>query len=83
MQVSRFSRLPLELQREVEERLVRNGFSDYRAIVEELTARGHTISLSSLHRTGTDLKRRFEKRRDDHMANIAGLKHAPSRDPHD
>lgn len=55
-QVSRISKLPLPLQREVEERLAANGFGGYVALADELRGRGYRISKSSLHRFGQTLK---------------------------
>ena len=59
-QVCRFSRLPVEVQREIEQRLIENGFSEYVRITEELKRRGYRISKSSLGRIGKQLKARYE-----------------------
>jgi len=56
-QVSRFFKLPADVQAEIEARLAANGFSDYTALVEELQRRGYRISRSALHRRGRELKR--------------------------
>jgi DNA invertase Pin-like site-specific DNA recombinase len=58
-QVNRFSRLPEFVQREVQQRLFENGFSEYTEIARELQARGYRISRSSLHRAGKALKDRL------------------------
>lgn len=58
-QVSRFSRLPEFVQRAVEQRLLKNGYSGYTEIARELQARGYRISRSSLHRAGKALKDRL------------------------
>lgn len=55
-QVSRLSRLPLSVQREVEERIVAAGFGDYVALQDDLRQRGYRISKSALHRFGQELK---------------------------
>lgn len=72
-QVNRFSRLPQFVQREIEQRLVENGFSEYSELARELQARGYRISRSALHREGMALKARFQRLRDAHMAKTAGL----------
>ena len=54
------------------------------AIAAEGRRRDHLISKSPLARTGKDLELRFEKKRDEHINNIAGMKNrAPSRAAHD
>lgn len=63
-QVSRFGRLPLQVQEEAEERLVRSGFSGYVEFADELRRRGYRISKSALHRHGKALKVRLRKLRD-------------------
>lgn len=55
-QVSRMSRLPLSVRREVEERIVASGFGDYVALQDDLRRRGYRISKSALHRFGQELK---------------------------
>ena len=76
-QVCRFTRLPVAVQREIEQRLIENGFSDYVPIAAELKRRGYRISKSSLGRIGKQLKARlkarFESLRDQHLARVGGL----------
>jgi hypothetical protein len=50
------SRLPLPIQREVEERLAAAGFGGYVALQDDLRRRGYRISKSALHRFGKELK---------------------------
>lgn len=54
--VNRFYALPTAVQREVEARLMANGFSGYVAMQDQLRARGYRISKSALHRVGAALK---------------------------
>ena len=49
-QVSRFTRLPLPVQEELERRFIENGFSQYIAIADDLRRQGYRISKSALHR---------------------------------
>ena len=56
-QVSRFSRLPVLVQREIEERIVAAGFGGYVALESDLRGRGYRISKSVLHRFGQNLRR--------------------------
>lgn len=53
---NRFYALPLAVQREVETRLMCNGFSGYTELQDQLRARGYRISKSALHRVGAALK---------------------------
>lgn len=55
---SKFSKFPATVQREIEDRLVANGFSDYEAIAKELSDRGYTIGKSAMHRTGKNIETR-------------------------
>lgn len=72
-QVSRFNRLPINVQREVEQQLIENGFSDYAAIAADLRRRGYRISKSALHREGKQIKGRVKELRDQHLARTAGF----------
>jgi hypothetical protein len=58
-QVNRFARLPLAVQREVEQWLIENGFCGYAEIAAELKRRGYRISKSGLHRAAQELKARI------------------------
>jgi hypothetical protein len=60
---SSFYALPLEVQREVETRLLANGFSELIPICDELKARGHTIGKSSLGRFSLALKKKLRQQR--------------------
>lgn len=56
--VSTIGRLKPELRREIDQRLIANGFSGYVELADELRARGHKrVSKSGLHRYGQTLKR--------------------------
>jgi hypothetical protein len=50
-------RLPDELRKQVERRLVKQGFRDYTGLAQWLHRQGHEISASSLRRYGTGLAR--------------------------
>lgn len=54
-QVMRVKKLPPPVQREVTERLIANGFSDYEELEADLRRRGYRISKSALHRYGQQL----------------------------
>lgn len=56
-QANRFFRLPVDVQREIDSRLTRNGFSHYDQLADELRQRGYRISRSALHRHGQELER--------------------------
>jgi len=49
-QVFCFKKLPLNVQREIAERLEKNDYKDFASLAEELRGRGYRISKSSLHR---------------------------------
>lgn len=49
---SKVTQLPPEVKAWLDEALVENSFGEYRALAEELTARGYSISKSSLHEYG-------------------------------
>jgi hypothetical protein len=56
--VSTIDRLKPEIRREIDQRLIANGFSDYVGLADELRARGYTrVSKTGLHRYGQTLKR--------------------------
>lgn len=56
--VSTIGRLKPELRREIDQRLIGNGFSDYVGLANELRARGYAkVSKTGLHRYGQALKR--------------------------
>jgi hypothetical protein len=74
-QVNRVKRLPLAVQREVDERLIRNGFTEYEVIAMELAARGYRISKSALGRYGFLLKQKIEQGRAREQAQVAGMPH--------
>jgi hypothetical protein len=47
---------PPEVRQMVQRRLYENGFRDYKRIAAELTAAGHPVKTSSLHRFGVKLR---------------------------
>ncbi|HZP45346.1 MAG TPA: phage protein Gp27 family protein [Candidatus Binataceae bacterium] len=53
-------RLPAELRRELDERLLDNGFADYRGLAAWLRERGHEIGVETIRRYGSKLERRLE-----------------------
>lgn len=60
-QRSSIDRLPPHMRKEIDQRLIDNGFGDYEAIAEDLRVRGFSkISKSSLHRYGQELQRRVQ-----------------------
>jgi len=71
--VSKFARLPVAVQREIERRLIRDGFSGYRPLARELRARGFDIGKSALQQAGARLQARVESLRDEHLAEVAGF----------
>jgi len=53
--------LPSIVRKEIDERLMANGFSDYLGLEQELRGRGYSkVSKSALHRYGLALKRRIK-----------------------
>ncbi len=63
------SALPDGVRRELDERLVASGFSDYAALAEWLQAQGFEISKSAVHRHGFALQADY----DEAMADARGL----------
>lgn len=56
--VATIDRLPATVRREIDQRLMGNGFCDYTEMANELRARGYAkVSKSGLHRYGQALKR--------------------------
>lgn len=53
--------LPEELKTELNQRLIANGFADYVALAEWLTAQGYQIGKSAMHRYGSALQASMEK----------------------
>jgi hypothetical protein len=47
--------MPIEVRRELNERILAEGFGDYTGLAEEFTRRGYRISKSALHRYGQRL----------------------------
>ena len=72
-QINRFVRLPLAVQREVEQRLIENGFSGYVELAAELGRRGYRISKSGLHRAAQEIKARITALHDQRLSAIAGF----------
>lgn len=56
---SKVNALPEELRRELEQRLIRNGFSDYDGLVEWLVSQGFEIHRSSVYRFGSKFEDRL------------------------
>lgn len=73
-QISSIERLPQSVRKEIEQRLIDNGFGDYVSIAAELRARGfRKISKSGLHRYGQELKRRVQLGRAQDQLAAAGV----------
>ena len=53
--------LPDDLKTELNQRLIANGFADYVALAEWLTAQGYQIGKSAMHRYGSALQASMEK----------------------
>lgn len=70
---SKIERLPQAMRRELEQRLIGNGFSDYVAIADDLYARGHPIGKSAVHRYGKELERRVQLGRAQEQLAAAGI----------
>ncbi|MBD2570037.1 DUF3486 family protein [Anabaena lutea] len=54
------SQLPQDIQKELDTKLITNGFSDYLGLAEWLADKGFTISPSSIHRYGKDFKSKVD-----------------------
>lgn len=66
--------LPVSVLKEIDQRLIGNGFGDYKAIAAELRERGHRkITKSGLHRHGQELKRRVQLARAQEQLAAAGV----------
>ena len=55
---SKVLQLPEEVRRELEQKLIGGGFSDYNGLAEWLIEQGFEISRSALHRWGKDFEER-------------------------
>jgi hypothetical protein len=53
------SRLPLEIRSQLEQKLIANGFSDYRQLSDWLAEQGYSICKSSLHKYGKSFEDRL------------------------
>jgi hypothetical protein len=53
-----FSRLPLKVRRQLDQRLIAGGFGGYDALTKWLNGRGYRISKSALNRYGVELEHR-------------------------
>lgn len=60
---SKVTQLPPEVKVWLDEALVENSFGEYRALAEELTARGYSISKSSLHEYGKAFEEKLKSLR--------------------
>jgi hypothetical protein len=56
---SSISKLPPEIRSQLEQRLIANGFSDYRDLSEWLAQQGYAICKSSLHKYGKSFEDRL------------------------
>lgn len=70
---SKIERLPQDVRKEIEQRLIANGFGDYEAIADDLYARGYRISKSAVHRHGHELERRIQLGRAQEQLAAAGI----------
>lgn len=52
---SAIAKMPIEIRKELNERLLVAGFGEYVALADEFTRRGYAISKSALHRYGQRL----------------------------
>ena len=52
--------LPAEVRERLDGLLIERGFSGYAELADWLSAQGHPVSRSAVHRYGTDLERRIE-----------------------
>ena len=68
------SSLPVETVERINARLVARGFGGYAAIAAELEAEGVCLSLRTLQRHGSDMKRRTQQRLDIMATTIAEAK---------
>jgi hypothetical protein len=72
--VSAIGRLKPELRREIDQRLIANGFSDYVDLANKLRARGYSkVSKSGLHRYGLALKRQVQIANAAEQLELAGV----------
>jgi len=55
---SLFTRLPLKVRRQLDQRLIAGGFGGYAALTKWLNRRGYRISKSALNRYGVELEHR-------------------------
>jgi Protein of unknown function (DUF3486) len=53
-------KLPLELRRQVERRLVEQGFYNYKAVLDWVRTQGYNISRLALYRYGARFRRQLE-----------------------
>ncbi len=53
-----FTRLPLKVRQQLDQRLIANGFSDYAGLTRWLMRKGYRISKSALNRYGVELEHR-------------------------
>lgn len=58
--ISAIDRLPEDVRKDLEQMLIRGGFSDYVGLAEWLQSRGFEISKSSVHRFGKNFKERLQ-----------------------
>lgn len=73
MKVSRISKFPPNIVREIDRRLIAMGFSGYEELADELNRRHYRISKSALHRYGAELERRVTLARAEDQLVQAGI----------
>lgn len=71
---STIDRLPASVRREIDQRLIGNGFSDYVGLATDLRERGYSkVSKSGLHRYGLALKHRVQIANAAEQLELAGV----------
>lgn len=71
---STIDKLPALVRREIDQRLIANGFSGYNGLAADLRARGHLkVSKSGLHRYGQTLKRLMQLGNAAEQLRLAGV----------
>lgn len=67
------TRLPDDVQEEIDERLIAAGFGNYEGLSDELRHRGYAVSKSALHRYGAALEKRRQMLRAAREISAAGV----------
>lgn len=71
--ISAIAKMTIEMQREIDATLIRNGFSHYRELAESLRKRGVKISVSALALYGKAQKQRLQIARAAEQLAAAGV----------